>query len=71
MTEQRTAEGWTLYEVEDASFLKCDPTPVNVTLSCAVCNVTKSFPAYGIGEHQYADINTASVQHMPGLLTAV
>ena len=55
MTEQRTAAGWTLYEVEDASFLKCDPTPVNVTLSCDACNVTKSFPAYGIGEHQYVD----------------
>ena len=41
--------------MEDASFLKCDPTPVNVTLSCAACNITKSFPAYGIGEHQYAD----------------
>ena len=39
-----------MYEVEDASFLKCDPTPVNVTLSCAACNVTKSFPAYGIGK---------------------
>ena len=44
-----------MYEVEDASFLKCDPTPVNVTLSCDACNVTKSFPAYGIGEHQYVD----------------
>ena len=62
-----------MYEVEDASFLKCDPTPVNVTLSCAACNVTKSFPAYGIGEHQYADITTActTYTHMPGLLTAV